>query len=76
MVCKYYLENNNECKHSLPVVPSYSNFICAQFPEKCPVFLWKHTALTEDADHYEGSTEGSIKTRMKLKTFSDNPVVS
>ncbi len=76
MVCKYYLANNNECKHSLPVVPSYSNFICAQFPEKCPVFLWKHAALSTDTDHYDEAIEGSVKARVKLKTFSDNPVVS
>ncbi len=76
MVCKYYHENNNECKHSLPVVPSYINFICVQFPEKCPVFLWKHAALTKDTEHYEGAIDGTGEARLKLKTFGDSPVVS
>lgn len=40
MACQY-LDENNSCREGLPVVKKYFEFICASYPEKCPLFVTK-----------------------------------
>jgi hypothetical protein len=40
--CRYFNVDTDACGMGLPVVPIFINFICAQNPEKCPVFYDVH----------------------------------
>ena len=60
LACKFYFEKAEVCMNGLPLVPFYSRFLCVQYPEKCPVSLWKEADSTKDAAaSCEAAMEGS-----------------